>query len=836
MIENKKQMAKTAIASMIVIIFLVSSFLPFLSPSNASVSVSQPIPASIQTLSSTSTKFFNLTFIEDHNFTNGIGNWTARSGGWTCQGGEYYSAISTGAESAIDATKPFYDGLITIDYYQIKNPSYPNDVAADFYTRWNGLTTFGGAKGYGLGVSSGKLNDSGTMYAELSKWHDNTRSSNWYYGGTVALQGNGLVFNQIYNSTWIRLVQYVVGNDISCSWNNLSMASSTPSTWRISVLDSESVAGTNVITSGLTGLRTYRSNLSVRQILFDYPYFPISIRAGQSISVHMTSNYTAGVISGTPTKGALQNGWWNFTSSLTDIGTWNETFTMTNATKTVNKQIQLSVFPDLSNVNNQVFYPGNPIIPNAPGNTSNQIYDPSVILDTDGKYKMWVSVAQPAPYAGLFTYFYESTDGLKWETNGWTNPLTIGDNSYEKPCVIKNGTYYEMVTGKGDRSGLYHFRSTNGYTWTIMNGGNPILTPSLSWEENAYQGPSVKLVSGIYYVTFGIGGIPGIGTAEPRSFSSATGISLEGLTKATTPPIIYPSEAGANISISYGGNKIVRYENCWLAIENGFSVSGASHATLAMTLDLIHWNYYPDVSAFPLNSQSWESAQLYTGTVMPDQNGALGFWLNGKNVTGKEQIGFMAYIPQGLGLPLGNAVNLTGSIVQNNVRTFGRTIVPIQATSIGGTVSINVSSWIGIFGGTECAWNVTDTSGAPNLTYYITGLQVSTIYQYYIDGSWSRMLTSTSSGTLSFSYSGSWSTHEFELIETSVGPTISGLVNVIFIMFAIGVVVGVIVEGTKPIRDGKMLTSEQQIKSLVNMVIYIVIGIAGVGVLYSIVA
>jgi hypothetical protein len=55
-------------------------------------------------------------------------------------------------------------------------------------------------------------------------------------------------------------------------------------------------------------------------------------------------------------------------------------------------------------------------------------------------------------------------------------------------------------------------------------------------------------------------------------------------------------------------------------------------------------------------------------------------------------------------------------------------------------------------------------------------------------------------------------------------------------MFAIGVVVGVIAQGTYSLRKKEMLSSPEMIKSLVTMVIYIVIGIASLGVLYSIVA
>jgi large-conductance mechanosensitive channel len=67
------------------------------------------------------------------------------------------------------------------------------------------------------------------------------------------------------------------------------------------------------------------------------------------------------------------------------------------------------------------------------------------------------------------------------------------------------------------------------------------------------------------------------------------------------------------------------------------------------------------------------------------------------------------------------------------------------------------------------------------------------------------------------------------------GPQVSGIINVIFIMFAIGIVVGVVAEGTNSLRKMQMRTTQQMVKSLLNMVIYIVVGMASIGILYSMV-
>ena len=122
------------------------------------------------------------------------------------------------------------------------------------------------------------------------------------------------------------------------------------------------------------------------------------------------------------------------------------------------------------------------------------------------------------------------------------------------------------------------------------------------------------------------------------------------------------------------------------------------------------------------------------------------------------------------------------------------------------------------------------------ITLTFSGLDSGRMYRVYIDGDSANLLTASGSGVISFTYSGPWTEHQFEIVATSISGSISPLINLIFIMFAIGVVVGVIAEGTYSIRKNKMLSTPEMMRSLFNMVIYIVIGIAGLGVLYSVVA
>jgi hypothetical protein len=130
--------------------------------------------------------------------------------------------------------------------------------------------------------------------------------------------------------------------------------------------------------------------------------------------------------------------------------------------------------------------------------------------------------------------------------------------------------------------------------------------------------------------------------------------------------------------------------------------------------------------------------------------------------------------------------------------------------------------------GNDITWSV---DSSQTLTFTLSGLESGRMYRLYVDGASSSLLTANGAGTISFTYAGPWSEHQFEIVATSIGGSISGLVNLIFIMFGIGIVVGVMGETVITLRKEKI----PKVETLINMVIYIIIGMASLGVLYSVV-
>jgi len=163
----------------------------------------------------------------------------------------------------------------------------------------------------------------------------------------------------------------------------------------------------------------------------------------------------------------------------------------------------------------------------------------------------------------------------------------------------------------------------------------------------------------------------------------------------------------------------------------------------------------------------------------------------------------------------------------------GLQLVPVFGYPSAGTLSIRPS----LYDSTQvivAEWTAEGVAGA-TATFSLSGLESGRMYRLYIDGNQDALLTASGSGVISFTYSGPWSEHQFEIVATSITGSISPLVNLVFLMFAVGIIVGVVAEGTNSIRKMQMRTTQQMVKSLLNMVIYIVIGMASLGIMYAMV-
>lgn len=124
-------------------------------------------------------------------------------------------------------------------------------------------------------------------------------------------------------------------------------------------------------------------------------------------------------------------------------------------------------------------------------------------------------------------------------------------------------------------------------------------------------------------------------------------------------------------------------------------------------------------------------------------------------------------------------------------------------------------------------WTMLESSTGPSVIFTTTGLDSGMAYKAYNDG---VAIALGDGPTFTFDASGGG---DYE-IKSIYSIQISSLVKLVPLIFSIGIIVGVIGEGTYSLRKQKMRTTAQMVRSLLNMVIYIVIGLALVGIMYSI--
>lgn len=138
-------------------------------------------------------------------------------------------------------------------------------------------------------------------------------------------------------------------------------------------------------------------------------------------------------------------------------------------------------------------------------------YAPSVMLDTDGLYKMWWCGEDPSQLPNIVDviYYAESTDGFNWSTP--TMVLESAGPPHQgiwacDPSVVKasNGYYYMFYTSEGHLMGdnqIFLAWSADGFQWDYTNGGQPVI-PLLNPDGSYGIGQSSVLYLDLRFLQF----------------------------------------------------------------------------------------------------------------------------------------------------------------------------------------------------------------------------------------------------------------------------------------------------------------------------------------------
>ena len=131
-------------------------------------------------------------------------------------------------------------------------------------------------------------------------------------------------------------------------------------------------------------------------------------------------------------------------------------------------------------------YKSNPILGNS---NTGSIFDPHIIKDKNGLFKIYVSWRKLGTIA-----VSSSKDGINWSR--LTTVLDKGksgswENIVNRACVLYNdGIYHMWFTGQnGKISKIGYAKSKDGYYFQKLE--NPILVPEYKFEKNSVMNPNV---------------------------------------------------------------------------------------------------------------------------------------------------------------------------------------------------------------------------------------------------------------------------------------------------------------------------------------------------------
>ena len=147
-----------------------------------------------------------------------------------------------------------------------------------------------------------------------------------------------------------------------------------------------------------------------------------------------------------------------------------------------------------------------------------------------------------------------------------------------------------------------------------------------------------------------------------------------------------------------------------------------------------------------------------------------------------------------------------------------------------GSLNVMINSWNP---SATTILNLTAEQISPTgeVIFTLSGLDSGVGYKVYVDGEAYAIGTGPS---FSFSYSGPWSEHEFEVV-VWYSAGVSRLVILGYYMFILGILVSIIGAVIAPLRNEKHFSPEKIQRTVIQIVIYSVIGMVMIGVVHQVI-
>lgn len=252
---------------------------------------------------------------------------------------------------------------------------------------------------------------------------------------------------------------------------------------------------------------------------------------------------------------------------------------------------------------------GKPIIGDE---TTGSLFDPNVIKDYDGLYRMYVSWRNKGAIAVC-----TSEDGINWSdlqivleqkpSSGWENEVN------RATVIMKDNQYYMWYTGQSKKiSRIGYAVSKDGYTWE--RNDNPVLVPEYDFEGMSVMNPYVMYDEGIYKMYYASGE-----TYEPDVIAYAT--SEDGIhwNKYNQNPIFAKSNNKRDLdNFKIGGCEVMKNDNGeYTMFYIGYTDIDTARIFVASSKDGINWTRYRKPIVSP-SRWKFDSEATYKPSVIYD--------------------------------------------------------------------------------------------------------------------------------------------------------------------------------------------------------------------------
>lgn len=277
-------------------------------------------------------------------------------------------------------------------------------------------------------------------------------------------------------------------------------------------------------------------------------------------------------------------------------------------------------------------YKNNPVLGDE---NTGSVFDPYVMIDSDGTYRMYVSWRRKGAIAVT-----TSKDGINWselqivlnkdETTGWKDIVN------RATVVYHDGVYHMWYTGQSNKiSKIGYATSEDGYKFVKQN--EPVIVNEKEWEKDSVMNPHVIFdkEEKVFKMWYAAGE-----TYEPDVIAYAT--SKDGITweKYSQNPILKANEDKKALDrYKVGGCDVHKISNnLYVMFYIGYTDINTARIFVAKSQDGVNWERTGQPIIVPEHGKFDKEACYKPSAIFDDKNNRWMLWYNGRTAE-KEYIG-----------------------------------------------------------------------------------------------------------------------------------------------------------------------------------------------------